>query len=127
MIIPAVVAVSSLLVLAQQPHDHSWYPPACCEGEHCKAVPCADLRPDERGNLRFKTRLLTRYGGDAVTGRKPSWEDRTIVFPPPTHGVSPDQRCHACVVNGLGRCVFVPAGIVKLSPRRIAPSALASK
>jgi hypothetical protein len=78
---------STLIVLMML--AHSWYPWACCSGEHCHPVPCESIKAHALGL---------------------SWNG--IVFTAPMIRDSLDDQCHVCVeVSGTYTypyCIFTP-------------------
>jgi hypothetical protein len=78
------IVLAAMMVLA-----HSWYPWACCGGEHCHPVPCGSIKADELGL---------------------SWNG--IIFTQPMIRESLDEQCHVCVaVRGkytYPYCIFLP-------------------
>lgn len=80
-----VVSVALLFV-------HSWYPQACCGGQDCRPVPCAEIRPIPSGWIWHGVEF-----------------SRLVMKP------SPDGACHVCVSNNsmgangnpFGLCIFL--------------------
>ncbi len=84
--------LATLLLLA-----HSWYPPACCNGdEHggdCHPVPCAEIHldPSFPNQIEYHGHALSR---DAVRQ-------------------SPDGQCHVCLGGASNTlfCAWMPQGV----------------
>lgn len=66
---------------------HDWYPIECCSGEDCRPVACSDIVETETG---------LRYDG--------------VDFAKHAERPSRDSRCHVCIRNGIGLCVFTLQG-----------------
>jgi len=73
----------ALLLLA-----HSFYAPECCEGRHCRAVPCAEITDAGR-----------------------FWHWWSYEFLKSAGRVSPDGRCHVCVTEGAAICIYLPGEV----------------
>ena len=67
---------------------HSWYPQACCGGEDCKPVPCAEIVALEHGWMWNKI-----------------FFERSVLHP------SEDGGCHVCINRNNtafpGTCIFL--------------------
>lgn len=82
-------AFFSLLAISGKLRAHEWYPPGCCSGKDCYAIPASDVRLVADGWLVIRT-------NETIDKR----------------GFSPDGQYHRCSLNGdrdaRTICLFIP-------------------
>ena len=64
---------------------HEFYAKECCEGQHCRPVPCSEIIAGEHewrwGNIKFYESQLK---------------------------ISPDGKCHVCTNGQVPFCIYLP-------------------